>query len=208
MYKILIVIGDASEAMDTLYPYYRVQEEGFEAVLAAPEKRRYHLVIHEIPPGWEVTRESPSYHLASDVAFREIQPAEYFGLFISGGRAPEYLRYDQHLMGIVHHFFEAQKPVATVCHGAEILAAAGVVKGRRVATVPKCRFDVEICGATFVDQGCVRDGNLVSARTWHDNSLYMKEFVRMLLEARQLQAGKNSGSFRGERLCGQAPPAS
>jgi protease I len=193
MDKILIVIGDAAEAMDTLYPYYRVQEEGFESVVAAPEKRRYHLVIHEIPPGWEVTRESPSYHWNSDVAFRDIEPAEYFGLFVSGGRAPEYLRYDKHLMGIVRHFFEAGKPVASVCHGAEILAAAGVVSGRRMATVSKCRFDVEICGATFVDQGCVRDGNLVSARTWHDNALYMKEFVSMLLDARRLQVGKHPG---------------
>jgi protease I len=189
MDKILIVIGDAAEAMDTLYPYYRVQEEGFESVVAAPEKRRYHLVIHEIPPGWEVTRESPSYHWNSDVAFRDIEPAEYFGLFVSGGRAPEYLRYDKHLMGIVRHFFEAGKPVASVCHGAEILAAAGVVRGKRMATVAKCKFDVEICGATFVDHGCVRDGNLVSARTWHDNALYMKEFVRMLLDARRQQGG-------------------
>lgn len=193
MCKILIVIGDAAEAMDTLYPYYRVQEEGFEAVVAAPEKRRYHLVMHEIPPGWDLTRESPSYHLASDMAFRDIDPSAFLGLFISGGRAPEYLRYDKHLMGMVHHFFEARKPVASVCHGAEILAAAGVVKGRRMATVPKCRFDVEICGATFVDQGCVRDGNLVSARTWHDNALYMKEFVRMLLDARRLQSKSRSG---------------
>ena len=78
MEKILIVIGDAAEAMDTLYPYYRVQEEGFESVVAAPEKRRYHLVIHEIPPGWEVTRESPSYHWNSDVAFRDIEPDRVF----------------------------------------------------------------------------------------------------------------------------------
>ena len=189
MDKILIIIGDASEAMDTLYPYYRVQEEGFEAVVAAPEKRRYHLVMHEIPPGWEVTRESPSYHWNSDVAFRDVEPEGYAGLFVSGGRAPEYLRYDRHLMDIVRHFFEAGKPVASVCHGAEILAAAGVVRGRRMATVAKCKFDVEICGATFVDHGCVRDCNLVSARTWHDNALYMKEFVRMLLDARRLQRG-------------------
>lgn len=187
MGKILIVIGDASEAMDTLYPYYRVQEEGFKAVVAAPDRRTYHLVMHEIPPGWEVTREGPSYHLASNIAFREIEPAEYLGLFLSGGRAPEYLRYDKYLMEIVHHFFETQKPVATVCHGAEILAAADVIRGKRVATVPKCQLDIEICGATFVNQECVIDGNLVRARTWHDNAPYMKEFIRMLLEARQLQ---------------------
>jgi protease I len=180
--KVLIVIGDAAEALDTFYPYWRVQEEGHEAVVAAPEKRVYHLVMHEIPPGWDVTKESPSYHLASDIAFRDVNPEEYAGLFLSGGRAPEYLRYNQDLLRLVRHFFEAQKPVAVVCHGAEIVAAADVIRGKRMATVPKCKFDVEVCGATFVNEGCVRDGNMVSGRTWADNPHYIREFMRMLRE--------------------------
>ena len=181
--KVLIVIGDAAEAMDTLYPFYRVQEEGFEAVVAGPEARVYHLVMHEIPPGWDITREGPSYHLAAKIAFRDVRPEEYIGLFITGGRAPEYLRYDEDLMNIVKHFFKTEKPVAVVCHGAEIVAAAGVIQGKRMATVPKCQFDIEVCGATFVDEGCVRDGNMVSGRTWHDNHLYIREFVKMLRQA-------------------------
>jgi protease I len=181
--KVLIVIGDAAEALDTMYPLFRVQEEGYEAVVAAPEKRVYHLVMHEVPPGWEVTKESPSYHLASHIAFRDVKPEEYGGLFLSGGRAPEYLRYDAELIRIVRHFFEHGKPVAVVCHGAEIVATAGVIERKRMATVPKCRFDIEVCGATFVNEACVRDGNMVSGRTWHDNPYFMREFMKMLREA-------------------------
>lgn len=180
MPKVLIVIGDAAEAMDTLYPVYRVQEGGFEAVVAGPEARVYPLVMHEIPPGWDITREQPSYHLAATVAFRDVRVADYAGLFLTGGRAPEYLRYDQDLMRIVREFFRAGKPVAVVCHGAEIVATAGVISGKRMATIPKCRFDIEVCGATFVDEGCVRAGNMVSGRGWFDQHLYMREFMRML----------------------------
>ena len=180
--KILIPIGDAAEAMDTLYPYFRVQEDGYEAVVAGPEARVYHLVMHEIPPGWDITREGPSYHLEAKIAFRDVEPEEYAGLFLTGGRAPEYTRYDPHLQAIVRHFFEANKPVAVVCHGAEIVATAGVIKGKRMATVPKCRFDVEVCGATFVNDGCVIDGNMVSGRTWHDNHRFMPVFMRWLNE--------------------------
>jgi len=182
MNKVLIIIGDAAETLDTLYPLWRVMEEGWEAVVAAPEKRVYHLVMHEVPPGWEVTKESPSYHWASDIAFRDVNPEDYIGLFITGGRAPEYLRYDTDLMRITRHFFEAQKPVAVVCHGAEIVATADVIRGRRMATVPKCKFDVEVCGATFVNEACVRDGNMVSGRTWKDNPHYIGPWVKMLKE--------------------------
>lgn len=182
--KILIVIGDAAEALDTFYPLWRVQEDDYEAVVAGPDKRVYHLVMHEIPPGWDVTKESPSYHLASHIAFRDVNAEEYAGLFLSGGRAPEYLRYDQDLLNITRHFFSTGKPVAVVCHGAEIVATADVIRGRRIATVPKCRFDVEVCGATFVNDGCVRDGNMVSGRTWHDNPWFMREFMKMLKEPR------------------------
>src|SRR6186713_592652 len=144
--KVLIVIGDAAEAMDTLYPFFRLKEDGYEAVVAGPEKRVYHLVMHEIPPGWDITREGPSYHLAADIAFRDVNPAEYLGLFLSGGRAPEYIRYDKHLLELTRHFFETGKPVASVCHGVEIIAAADVIRGRRVATVAKCQMDVEFSG--------------------------------------------------------------
>jgi protease I len=182
MPKVLIVVGDAAEAMDTLYPVYRVQEDGFEAVVAGREARVYPLVMHEVPPGWDITREQPSYHLTATVAFRDVRVEDYAGMFLTGGRAPEYLRYDQDLMRITREFFRTEKPVAVVCHGAEIVATAGVISGKRMATIPKCKFDIEVCGATFVDEGCVRAGNMVSGRGWFDQHLYMREFMRMLKE--------------------------
>ena len=86
------------------------------------------------------------------------------------------------LMRIVHHFFEQEKPVASVCHGAEILEAADVIRGKRLATVSKRRFDVEVCGGIFVDKPMVRSGNLVSGRVWHDSPAFMPEFITMLKE--------------------------
>jgi len=180
MSKVLIVIGDAAEALDTMYPFFRLKEAGYEVVVAGPKARLYHLVMHEIPPGWDITREGPSYHLAADIAFADVKPEEYIGLFITGGRAPEDLRYDQDLLAHPRHFFEKNKPVASVCHGVEIIAAADVIRGKRVATVAKCALDVTFSGGEFVNEGCVRSGNLVSGRTWHDNHLFMREFMKML----------------------------
>lgn len=187
MHKVLIPIGDATETLDTFYPLFRIQEEGYEAVVAGPEARVYHTVMHEIPPSadvpWDITRESPAYHLRATIAFRDVRPEEYLGLFISGGRAPEYLRYDADLLRITRHFFEANKPVASVCHGVEILTAAGVIRGRRVTTVAKCQMDVEQGGGTYVNEPAVVDGPLVSARTWHDNAPLMRTFMARLREA-------------------------
>jgi protease I len=183
MPKVLLVIGDAAEVLDTMYPLYRLPEDGFEAVVAGPEDRVYHLVMHEKPPGWDITRESPGYHLKADVAFRDVNPQDYAGLFLSGGRAPEYLRYDPDLLNITTSFVHSRKPVASVCHGIEILAAANCLQGRRVTTVAKCELDATFAGATYVNEPCVVDGNIVTARTWHDNTPFLRQFVRMLKEA-------------------------
>jgi protease I len=189
MPKVLMPIGDAAEVLDTLYAYYRIREE-HQVVVAGPERRIYPLVMHEIPPGWDITRESPGYHLASNIAFAEVVPEDYSGLFLTGGRAPEYLRYDQDLLRIVQHFFDTGKPVCVVCHGVEILAAARVIQGKRMATVAKCQLDIELCGAVFVNEGCVRTGNMVSGRTWNDQHLYMPEFMRMVAQ----EAAKTGGA--------------
>jgi len=184
MEKVLLIIGDAAEVTDTLYPYFRVQEEGYQIVVAAPEKRVYHLVMHDMHPDWDITVESAGYRLASDVAFREIHPEAYLGLILSGGRAPEYLRYDPDLMPIVRHFFDANKPVGCVCHGIEILAAANVIRGKRVTTVAKCRYDAEFSGASYEDTPVVVDGNLATARTFWDNAPWMRAFMELLNAAR------------------------
>ncbi|MDG2471011.1 MAG: DJ-1/PfpI family protein [Pirellulaceae bacterium] len=183
MEKVLIVIGDATELLDTMYPYYRVQEAGFQPVVIAPEKRKYQLVLHEVKSGWTITKEWEGYTLDCDVPFSEVQPEDYLGILFSGGRAPEYIRYDENLVRITRHFFDNDKPVASVCHGVEIPAFAGCVEGRRMATVGKCQFDLEVCGGIFVDEPCVIDGNLVSGRTFHDNGHYVGPWIELLEKA-------------------------
>jgi protease I len=184
MPKILLPIGDATEALDTFYPFFRLPEDGFEVEVAGPQARLYRTVLHEIPPEanppWDITRETPGYHIPATVAFRDVQPEQYVGLFLSGGRAPEYLRYDRDLMRVTRHFFEAKKPIACVCHGIEILAAAGCLAERTATSVAKCALDITQAGGIYVDRPVVVDGNLVTARTWHDNTWLLKEFVRML----------------------------
>jgi protease I len=180
MAKVLLVIGDAAEVLDTFYPLFRIREDGHEVVVAGPARRTYALVLHEKPEGWDITRETPGYHLAADIAFKDVRPDDYQGLVLSGGRAPEYLRYDADLVRIVRSFFYRDLPVACVCHGIEILAAAGVIRGRTVTTVAKCQLDAEGGGAGYVDREVVVAGNLVTARTWHDNAPFMREFMRLL----------------------------
>ena len=127
--KVLIIVGDAAETLDTLYPYYRLQEAGFEPIVAAPEKRLYQMVMHEVKPGWTITKEWEGYTIQADVAFADVKPDDYLGIFFSGGRAPEYIRYDEDLVRITRHFFEHNMPVASVCHGVEIPVFAGCVEG-------------------------------------------------------------------------------
>ena len=102
---------------------------------------------------------------------------------------PEYIRYDEDLVRITRHFFEENKPVASVCHGVEIPAFADCVRDRRMATVPKCRFDLEVCGGVFVDEPCVVDGNLISGRTYHDSGHFVGKWIALLEEARAAASG-------------------
>ena len=183
MAKVLLVIGDAAEVLDTFYPLHRLQEEGHDVLVAGPEKRVYHLVMHDRHPDWDITVESPGYNLAADIAFRDIQPEEYAGMVVSGGRAPEYLRYDADLLRVVRVLNERRLPIASVCHGIEILAAAGVIAGKTVTTVAKCQFDAEGAGAVYVNKEAVVSGNIVTARTWHDNPAFLREYLKLLRSA-------------------------
>jgi protease I len=143
--------------------------------------RQYHLVLHERPPGWDITEERPGYKIQSDIAFKNVNPSDYVGLVISGGRAPEYLRYDPDLLKLTQAFFDAAKPVASVCHGIEIVAAAGgLAGGREATTVAKCALDVTSFGGKYVDREVCVSGNLVTSRTWHDNPAWMREFLKLL----------------------------
>lgn len=183
--KVLVVIGDASETLDTMYPFYRLIEGGYQPVVAAPEVHRYQMVMHEVKPGWTITKEWEGYTIQSDIAFRDIQPDEYLGIFYSGGRAPEYIRENEDLLRVTRHFFEINAPIASVCHGVEIPARADCVRGRKMATVAKCKFDLEVCGGIYVDEPCVIDGNLVSGRTFHDNGHFVGPWIKLLDQANQ-----------------------
>ena len=187
MARIIMPLGDATEALDTFYPYFRLQEEGYEVVVAGPEARLYHTVLHEIPPNadvpWDITQERPGYHIRADIAFADARADDYAGMFVSGGRAPEYIRYDEHLLELTRQLAAAGNPIACVCHGIEILTAADVIRGKTVTTVAKCALDAAQGGAQYVDREVVRAGNLVTARTWHDNAPLMREFLRMLGES-------------------------
>jgi protease I len=178
-YKVLIVVGDGAEVLDTMAPYYRLGED-YQVVIAAPEVDSYQLVMHELTPGWDITQEHQGYRIESDIAFSDVNPYEYVALVLPGGRAPEYLRYDDDLINITKDFFAKNKPVASICHGIEILGTADVIRGKKVTTIPKCRFDATICGAFYFDESVVRDGNLICARGKKDISQWMKEFVPMI----------------------------
>lgn len=179
MEKVLLVIGDGAEVIDTMVPYYRLSED-YQVVRAAPAVRSYHLVQHHHDPGWDITIETPGYQFMSDIAFEAVDPEEYIALVLPGGRAPEFLRYDPHLLDITRHFFEHNKPVASICHGIEILAAADVIRGRRVTTIPRCQYDAEFSGAIYVSEPLVIDGNLFCCRFKRETAGWMKAFTQEL----------------------------
>jgi protease I len=181
--KVLLVVGDAAEVIDTVYPLMRLQEAGYQVVVAGPDRQTYCLVQHQRTEGWTITQETAGYGIQADIAFRDVNPEEYAGILVSGGRAPEYIRYDEHLLSAVRWMCEARRPVGSVCHGIEVLATADVIRGKRITTVPKCRFDAEVCGATYIDAAVVVDGLLVTARGALDGWQWMREFVRLLEHA-------------------------
>ena len=182
--KILMPIGDATEALDTFYAYYRLPEDNYAVVVAGPEARLYHTVLHEIPPNpdvpWDITQERPGYHLRAEIAFRDLRAEDYAGAFISGGRAPEYIRYDRQLCRVIRDIAAAGKPIACLCHGIEILSAAGCIEGKRVTTVPKCALDAQQGGGIYVDEDMVIDGLLVTGRGYGQNTAVLQQFIRML----------------------------
>ena len=145
--KVLILTGDAAESLEVMYPYQRLREEGYEVHIAAPSKKKPHFVVHDFEPGYDTYTEKPGYSWDADVAFADVNPADYVALVIPGGRAPEYIRNDSACQKIVRHFFENQKPVAQLCHAGLVLATCGVLKGRRTAAYPTLEPDIKAgCG--------------------------------------------------------------
>jgi deglycase len=190
MNKVLIVTGDGAESLEVMYPYQRLLEEGYQVDIASPTKKVLQSVVHDFEPGWETNTEKLGYRIQSHLAFPEVRPEDYDALVIPGGRAPEYIRYDEDLQRIVKAFFRANKPVAAICHAAQVLAVAGVLKNRHVTCYHLVRSEAIAAGGDYVDQEVVVDGNLVTSRAWPDHPAFAREFLRILKE-RKLQ-GKSS----------------
>lgn len=180
MARVLILAGDAAESLEVMYPYQRLLEEGYEVHIAAPSKKKLHFVVHDFEEGFDTYTEKPGYSWPADLAFSEVDPTQYVAVVVPGGRAPEYIRNDPAFQGIIRHFFEADKPVAQICHAPLALATAGVLKGRKSAAYPALAPDVRQAGAEFVDGAAVVDGLMVSARAWPDHPSWMRAFIEVL----------------------------
>ena len=180
MTRVLLVAGDATESLDTWYPYHRLREEGIEVHIGAPVKKMLKSVVHDFEPGWDTYVEKPGYHIPADIAFADVNPENYDGIILSGGRAPEYLRNDPQLQKIVRNFVVSKKPIAALCHGMLILAAVDAIRGRTIATYEALAPDVERAGGKFKNSEVMVEGNLVTSRTWMDLPFFMREFLRIL----------------------------
>jgi protease I len=176
---ILIITGDAGESYECLYARHRLLEAGLEPRIAAPSRRRLHLVIHDFEPGWDTYVEREGYGAESDLTFEEVRVDDYRAVLVLGGRAPEYLRHSPRVLEIVRTFDDQKKWIFAICHGVQILAAAGIIGGKRVTAYENCRWEIEAAGATYItaDQA-VRDDRIVTGQTWQSHP----EFYRMVFE--------------------------
>jgi protease I len=183
MARILMITGDAGEAQEIYYAKFRLEEEGWQVEIAAPEKRVFHSVVHDFEPGFDTYTEKPGYRVQADLALDEVEADQYQGLVLPGGRAPEYLRNRPQAVAIVRHFVETGKPIAANCHGPLLVLAAGGAQGKTMTAYPDLEPDIRNGGAEFVNRQAVVDGSLVTVRGWPDNGPWMKEFIRLVKAA-------------------------
>jgi protease I len=177
---ILIITGDAGESYECLYARHRLLESGLTPRIAAPSKRRLHLVIHDFEPGWDTYVERVGYGAESDLTFDDVRVDDYAAVLVLGGRAPEYLRHDERVLDILREFDRQQKWIFAICHGVQIIAAAGLIRGKRVTAYEHCRWEIAAAGATYVTEDqAVRDGRIVTGQTWQSHP----EFYRLVFEA-------------------------
>ena len=178
--KILIVTDDAGESSEILYAKHRFAEAGFVPVIAASQKKLLNTVIHDFYPGWNTYIEKPGYLIASDVAFAQVKVADYTAILLIGGRAPEFLRHNSKLIKIVQAFHRQDKWILSICHGIQILLAAGIGRGLKLTCYENVRFELESCGGTWVNRECVRDGRIITAQTWQSHPDFYREAMAQL----------------------------
>jgi protease I len=180
MLKILLITGDAGEAQEIYYAKYRLEEEGWQVHIATLQKRVFLSVVHDFEPDFDTYVEKAGYRVQADIALDDVDPAQYQGLVLPGGRAPEYLRNRPKAVAITRHFVESGKPIAANCHGPLLLVAAGGGRGKTMTAYPELEPDLRAAGVTYVNRDIVVDGPLVTVRGWPDNGPWMREFVRLL----------------------------
>ncbi len=183
--KILMLCGDFGEDYETMVPFQTLLAVGHTVHAVCPGKKagdHIATAIHDFE-GHQTYSEKPGHNFALNATFDDVKAESYDALVVPGGRAPEYLRLDDKVIAIVKHFFEVGKPVAAVCHGAQLLAAARVLEGRTASAYPACRPEVELAGGTYADipvDQAVTDGNLVTAPAWPAHPAWLKQFLAVL----------------------------
>ncbi len=188
MSRILIITGDGGESYEAFYAVHRFEEEGWEAVIAAPSKRRLHLVMHDFEPGWDTYIERPGYGLEAGLTFEDVDVDQYEAVLVLGGRAPEYLRNNARVLEIVREFDRQEKWVLAICHGVQVLAAAGLARGKHVTCYEHVRVEAEQAGGTFVAEQCVRDGRMITAQTWQSHPSFYREIFAQLQKSKAYPA--------------------
>ncbi|HEX6851951.1 MAG TPA: DJ-1/PfpI family protein [Candidatus Polarisedimenticolaceae bacterium] len=185
--KILMIVGDFVEDYEAMVPFQILTMVGHTVDTVCPGKKPGDTVktaVHDFQ-GDQTYVEYPGHRFAIHADFDAVEPASYDALVIPGGRAPEYLRLNPRVLEITRHFFEKGKPVAAICHGPQILAAAGVLKGRRAIAYPAVAPEIVGCGGSFGEvnataSNAMTDGNLVTAPAWPAHPAWMKQFLALL----------------------------
>lgn len=181
--KVLVAIGDFSEGMETYYMVYRLVEEGIKPVVAAKEVKLLQTVVHDFDPQYSNYTEKLGYFIQTDIAYRDVNPADYDGFLVPGGRGPEEARQYDAALEITRHFIDNDLPLGAMCHGPQLVYAARSMNGRRMTAYSGIRADVEAAGATFVDEPVVVDRKLVTSRGWPDLPYFMPKFLEVLAQA-------------------------
>ncbi len=182
---ILMITGDFTEDYETMVPFQALQAMGHTVHAVCPDKKAGDTVptsIHDFE-GDQTYSEKRGHDFALNATFDEIDLDDYDALVLPGGRAPEYLRLKDQVIGAVQHFFEKDKPVAAICHAAQILAAAGVLEGRTCSAYPACAPEVKLAGGKYADievTDAVTDGKLVTAPAWPAHPAWLKQFHEVL----------------------------
>lgn len=183
--KILMLVGDYTEDYETMVPFQALEMLGFKVDAVCPDKKSGDVVrtaIHDFE-GDQTYSEKRGHNFALTADFDAVNTADYAGLFITGGRAPEYIRLNPRVIEIVKDFFAANKPVAAICHGPQVLTAAGVLKGYKATAYPAVGPDIELAGGTYVAVDAaeaVVDKNLATAPAWPGDTAILREFIKLL----------------------------